>query len=49
MLTWLKARLDDIVRTPWLLWPAVIALMLAFVVGTVGWYGDFFVAARVPL
>lgn len=45
----LKLVADWFVATPWLLWPAVIALMAAFLVGTIGWYGDFFEAARVPL
>lgn len=49
MLAKLKRLTDGFLDTPWLLWPAVVACLAACVVGTTGWYGDFFIEARVPV
>jgi uncharacterized membrane protein YpjA len=45
----IRALADWIIRTPLLAWTAFIGCVLAFLIGTVGWYGGFFEQVRAPL
>jgi len=48
MLSRLRRLTDSVIANPFLMWAGFGALMAAFVVGTVGWYGDFFDQLRIP-
>jgi hypothetical protein len=49
MLSRLRRLTDSVITNPFLMWAGFAALMAAFIVGTVGWYGDFFEQLRIPL
>lgn len=49
MLSSFRRLTDSVIANPFLMWAGFVALMAAFIVGTVGWYGDFFEQLRIPL
>lgn len=45
----IRSLSDWIIRTPFLAWLAFIACVVAFVIGTIGWYGGFFAEVDAPV
>lgn len=45
----IRSLSDWVIQTPLLAWLAFLGCMVAFVIGTVGWYGSFFGEVNAPL